>query len=150
CHRARAPAGGQGGGRSRRGRASAVAERQGPPPARIKRALSSCGASVAGFYLTTSHQQRTGDSRRELLELGGKGCALRVTYMRARILLVPAALAVAQACASLPQIGRLVQPVRFEADERGNEVRLLAPRSGSPLGAAGIRLWTRGANPHRV
>jgi hypothetical protein len=47
-----------------------------------------------------------------------------------------------------PQIGRLVQPVRFEADERGSEVRLLAPRSGDPLGAAGIRLWTRVTNPN--
>jgi hypothetical protein len=68
--------------------------------------------------------------------------------VRARILLVSVALAVAQACASLPQIGRLVQPVRFEADERGSEVRLLAPRSGDPLGAAGIRLWTRVTNPN--
>ena len=59
-----------------------------------------------------------------------------------------AVLGLAQACASLPQIGRLVQPVRFEADERGSEVRLLGPRADSPLGAAGIRLWTRVTNPN--
>jgi len=56
-------------------------------------------------------------------------------------------LVVAQACASLPQIGRLVLPVRFEADDRGSEVRLLAPRPGDPHGAAGIRLWTRVTSP---
>jgi hypothetical protein len=65
-----------------------------------------------------------------------------------RILVVTAALAAVQACASLPQIGRLIQPVRFEADERGSEVRLMSPRSGDPLGAAGIRLWTRVSNPN--
>lgn len=52
-----------------------------------------------------------------------------------------------QACASLPpQIGRLVQPVRFDADR--SEVRLVTPRSGDPLGAAAIRLWTRVSNPN--
>src|SRR5688572_815533 len=52
-----------------------------------------------------------------------------------------------QACASLPpQIGRLVQPVRFDADR--SEVRFVGPRSGDPLGAAAVRLWTRVTNPN--
>jgi hypothetical protein len=66
---------------------------------------------------------------------------------QARILVVAAALLVAQGCASLPpQLGRIIQPVRFDADR--SEVRFVGPRSGDPLGAAAVRLWTRVSNPN--
>lgn len=66
---------------------------------------------------------------------------------QARILVAAAVLTAVQACASLPpQIGRLVQPVRFDADR--SEVRFVGPRSGDPLGAAAVRLWTRVTNPN--
>jgi hypothetical protein len=53
------------------------------------------------------------------------------------------------ACASLGALSQLVQPPRFaESREHGNEVRLLPPRAGLPLGGAGVRVWTRVTNPN--
>jgi hypothetical protein len=58
-------------------------------------------------------------------------------------------LAVLPACASLGQLGQLVQPPRFsEARDQPGEIRLLPPRAGLPLGGAGLRVWTRVANPN--
>ena len=53
------------------------------------------------------------DSEARAVSLG-----YRVAHYKLAAYVLSAALAVAQACASLPQIGRLVQPVRFEADLR--------------------------------
>ncbi len=62
---------------------------------------------------------------------------------------VVAVLITAQACATLGPVGRLIQPVRFEAaDDRGSEIRLVGPRSGQPLGGAAVRVWTRVRNPN--
>lgn len=69
--------------------------------------------------------------------------------MRIRTLAAIAILLVAQACATMGQLGRLIQPVHFEAaDERGTEIRLVGPRSGQPLGGAAVRIWTRVRNPN--
>jgi hypothetical protein len=54
----------------------------------------------------------------------------------------------AQACASLPQLARVIQPPRFEADERASEIRFVGPRSDLPLGGAAVRVWTRVSNPN--
>ena len=62
---------------------------------------------------------------------------------------IGAALLATQACASLQQVGRFIQPPHFErVDERPSEVRLVAPRAGQPLGGAAVRLWTRVRNPN--
>ena len=69
--------------------------------------------------------------------------------MRTRLIAAMAALLMAQACATLDQFGRLIQPVHFEqADDRGSEIRLVGPRSGQPLGGAAVRIWTRVRNPN--
>lgn len=50
-------------------------------------------------------------------------------------------------CAAIESLG--VAAPRFEAaDERGTELRLLAPSSGRPLGGAALRLWARIENPN--
>jgi late embryogenesis abundant protein len=69
--------------------------------------------------------------------------------MRVRLIAAIAILLVAQACATLGQFGRLIQPVQFDqADDRGSEIRLVGPRSGQPLGGAAVRIWTRVRNPN--
>jgi hypothetical protein len=52
-------------------------------------------------------------------------------------------------CAALNELGALVQPPKFEeARDQPAEIRLLGPRSGLPVGGAGIRLWTTVTNPN--
>jgi hypothetical protein len=52
------------------------------------------------------------------------------------------------ACASLGQLGRMIQPPRFaEAGDRG-EIRLLSPSRERPLGGAAVRVWARVTNPN--
>lgn len=69
--------------------------------------------------------------------------------MRLRLAAAIAILLVAQACATMGQFGRLIQPVRFEAaNDRETEIRLVGPRSGQPLGGAAVRIWTRVRNPN--
>jgi late embryogenesis abundant protein len=72
--------------------------------------------------------------------------------MRARLtaFVVVLVAAVTCACASLPpQLGRIIQPVRFQAaDDRGSGIRLLGPTSDAPLGRAAVRLWMRVTNPN--
>lgn len=52
-------------------------------------------------------------------------------------------------CATLGQLGLLVQPPRFERDrDRPAELRLLGPSSGRGIGGAGIRIWARVSNPN--
>jgi len=60
------------------------------------------------------------------------------------------AAAAASACASLPpQLGRMIQPVRFQsADDRGSDIRLLGPTADAPLGRAAVRLWMKVTNPN--
>jgi hypothetical protein len=53
------------------------------------------------------------------------------------------------ACASLGQLGMLVQAPKFdEADDRPAELRLLPPSAQQPLGGAGVRLWATVSNPN--
>lgn len=76
--------------------------------------------------------------------------------MRERLCLVLVAflgltvcLAAAPGCATLGQLGRIVQPPRFEeAPGQPAEIRLLGPGRDYPLGGAGVRLWTRITNPN--
>jgi hypothetical protein len=52
-------------------------------------------------------------------------------------------------CAALGELRGLVQPPRFEqAPGQQAEIRILGPSSSSPLGGAGVRLWTRVTNPN--
>lgn len=59
------------------------------------------------------------------------------------------AIAAASGCATLEQFRALVQPPAFEeAEGQPAEIRLLSPRAGSPLGGAGVRIWTKVTNPN--
>lgn len=74
-----------------------------------------------------------------------RGSASRPT----RVLLVTVLTCVMAACASLGEIGRMVQPPRFaEARDRADEIRLLPPSRDRPLGGAAVRVWTRVTNPN--
>jgi hypothetical protein len=60
------------------------------------------------------------------------------------VLTVPAA---AAACATLGQLGAIVQPPRFEeVDGRPAELRVVGPSAGRVLGGADVRLWTEVTN----
>jgi hypothetical protein len=66
-----------------------------------------------------------------------------------KLILLLLAVALGTACATLRDIGRLVQPPRFEeARDQPAEVRLLGPEINRPAGGAVVRLWTRVRNPN--
>ncbi|MGH7480535.1 MAG: LEA type 2 family protein [Longimicrobiales bacterium] len=70
----------------------------------------------------------------------------------ARSILSPAAAAVvglATACAGLG-LRDVIQAPRFEVAGRQAELRLVGPSLEHPLGAAGVRLWTRVQNPNPI
>lgn len=59
---------------------------------------------------------------------------------------LPLFLALLSGCASL---GQVIQPPSFRvADDRPEELRLLGPAPGRPLGGAAIRLYARVSNPN--
>jgi hypothetical protein len=65
-----------------------------------------------------------------------------------RLVLLLCALA-SMSCASLSQLGLLIQPPHFSRDpDRPAELRLLGPSSSRPTGGAGVRLWARVRNPN--
>ena len=67
----------------------------------------------------------------------------------AAALLVIVVASMMPACAALEQLRQIVQPPRFEeVPGQPAEIRLLTPRSGLPIGGAGVRLWTRVTNPN--
>jgi hypothetical protein len=75
------------------------------------------------------------------------GDARRGSVRRLASVLLPAVLT--SACATLGQLGAIVQPPRFqEAPDRPSELRLLGPADGLPLGGAGLRLWVQVTNPN--
>jgi hypothetical protein len=52
-------------------------------------------------------------------------------------------------CASLGGLAAFVRPPTFqESPDHQAEIRLLSPGRDTPLGAAGVRLWTRVGNPN--
>jgi hypothetical protein len=52
-------------------------------------------------------------------------------------------------CATLGQLGAIVQPPRFaEAANQPAELRLVPPSAGHGLGGAAVRLWTKVSNPN--
>jgi hypothetical protein len=59
------------------------------------------------------------------------------------------AVPIVSGCAALEQLRALVQAPRFEeADGQPAEIRLLPPGAGTPLGGAGVRIWTKVTNPN--
>ena len=63
--------------------------------------------------------------------------------------MVAATTIVATACATLGQLGMLIQPPRFEqASDRRAAINFLAPAPGRALGGASVRLWTKVSNPN--
>jgi hypothetical protein len=52
-------------------------------------------------------------------------------------------------CATLGDLRAFIQPPKFEeAEGQRAEIRILPPGSGSPLGGAGVRIWSRVTNPN--
>ena len=52
-------------------------------------------------------------------------------------------------CATLGQLGQIVQPPRFrQADNQPAQIRLLAPSTRNPTGGAGVRVWLEVSNPN--
>lgn len=69
--------------------------------------------------------------------------------VKARLLLCVAGVTLGAACAALDQLRAVVQAPRFEeAEGQPAEIRLLPPGGGSPLGGAGVRIWTKVTNPN--
>jgi hypothetical protein len=66
-----------------------------------------------------------------------------------RTWLMVGVLACSAGCATLGQLGALVQPPRFEeAEGQRAEIRLVGPGAGRPLGGAAVRIWTKVTNPN--
>lgn len=71
--------------------------------------------------------------------------------MRFHIVLALAALLVMSSCASLGELARVIQPLRFsEVPGQQSTIRLAGPSTRQPLGGAALRLWTRISNPNPV
>jgi hypothetical protein len=70
--------------------------------------------------------------------------AVRLPLLTASISLV-----VVAGCATLDQLRALVQAPKFEeAEGQPAEIRLLPPGTATPLGGAGVRIWTKVTNPN--
>ena len=68
---------------------------------------------------------------------------------RASAIVALASAILVSSCATLGQLGMLIQPPRFEqAEGRRAEVNFLPPAPGRALGGAGVRLWTKVTNPN--
>jgi len=71
--------------------------------------------------------------------------------MRFHIVLALTALLVTSSCASLGELARVIQPLRFsEVPGQPSTIRLAGPSTRQPLGGAALRLWTRVSNPNPV
>jgi hypothetical protein len=67
----------------------------------------------------------------------------------ARTLLIGVMLAGTAGCATLGQLGQIVQPPRFRKDDnQPAQIRLLGPSTRNPTGAAGVRIWLEVTNPN--
>jgi len=67
----------------------------------------------------------------------------------ALVLLIAVLCSGAWGCAALEGLRALVQAPKFaEADGQPAEIRLLPPGTASPLGGAGVRIWTKVTNPN--
>lgn len=74
---------------------------------------------------------------------------MRYAIHRGAATLVLSVVMLASSCATLGQLGMLIQPPRFDqVSDQPAEIRLLSPATGRPLGGAGIRLWTKVTNPN--
>ena len=70
--------------------------------------------------------------------------------VRLRLISSVLLLSAVSGCATLQSLRQFVQPPRFrQADDRGNEVRLIGPSGTSPLGGASVRIWTTVTNPNQ-
>jgi hypothetical protein len=69
--------------------------------------------------------------------------------MQLRLICCALGLTLFAGCAELNKLASLVQAPRFEqAPDRQAEIRVMGPGAGSPLGGAGVRLWTKVTNPN--
>jgi hypothetical protein len=66
----------------------------------------------------------------------------------AMLLLLGAGTLFIAGCGGLSELARIVQPPRFEQDERSPELQLVAPSLSQPTGGAGVTIWMRITNPN--
>jgi len=64
----------------------------------------------------------------------------RIVWLLAMFLLLGAGLFFAAACGALQNIASIIQPPKFEQDDRPAEIRFLTPSLAQPAGGAGVTL----------
>ena len=72
----------------------------------------------------------------------------RIIWLAAMLLLLGAGLFFTAGCGAMRNIASIIQPPRFEQDNRPAELRFLTPSLAHPAGGAGVTLWMRVTNPN--
>jgi hypothetical protein len=72
----------------------------------------------------------------------------RIIWLAAMLLLLGAGLFFTAGCGALQDIASIIQPPRFEQDDRPAELRFITPSLSHPTGGAGVTLWMRVTNPN--
>ena len=72
----------------------------------------------------------------------------RLIWIIAVLLMLGAGLFFTAGCGALQNIASIIQPPRFEQDDRPAELRFLTPSFAHPAGGAGVTLWMRVTNPN--
>ena len=72
----------------------------------------------------------------------------RIIWLLATLLLLGAGLFFTAGCGALQNIASIIQPPKFEQDDRPAELRFLTPSVSNPAGGAGVTLWMRVTNPN--
>jgi len=72
----------------------------------------------------------------------------RIIWLAAMLLLLGAGLFFTAGCGALQNIASIIQPPRFEQDDRPAELRFITPSLSHPTGGAGVTLWMQVTNPN--
>jgi hypothetical protein len=72
----------------------------------------------------------------------------RIIWLLAALLLLGAGLFFTAGCGALQNIAQVIQPPKFEQDDRPAELRFITPSRTHPAGGAGVTLWMRVTNPN--
>jgi hypothetical protein len=72
----------------------------------------------------------------------------RIVWLGAVLLRLGAGLLLTAGCGALQNIASIIQPPRFEQDDRPVELRVITPSLANPAGGAAVTLWMRVTNPN--
>jgi hypothetical protein len=72
----------------------------------------------------------------------------RIIWLLAVLFLLGAGLFFTAGCGALQNIASIIQPPKFEQDDRPAELRFLTPSVSNPAGGAGVTIWMRVTNPN--